>query len=57
MDGVEPEFSEASVENAVAWPGVEVQSEAPTAESATPQPEEDSGFWGNGGARDFDWGD
>ncbi|HZD86732.1 MAG TPA: hypothetical protein VE088_01850 [Gaiellaceae bacterium] len=56
MDAVQPEFDEPSVENTVVWTGVDVQSEAPTAESAA-TPQADSGFWGNGGARDFDWGD
>ncbi len=53
MGGVEPDFSEASLENA--WPGDE-PTESVTAESAVPVGE-DSAFWGNGGARDFDWGD
>ena len=59
MDGVEqPEINDESVENAVAWPGVESASEAPTAESAAPASAQDeSAFWGSGGARDFDWGD
>ena len=57
MDGVQqPEINDESVENAVAWPGVESASEAPTAESAAPARDE-SAFWGSGGARDFDWGD
>jgi hypothetical protein len=60
MDGVEPDFSEASLENAVAWPGEEPLEEvtAETREAAVPVPAiEESAFWGTGGARDFDWGD
>lgn len=60
MDGVQPEFTDESIENALAWPAAESQSEAPTAESATPAVHEESSesaFWGSGGARDFDWGD
>jgi hypothetical protein len=53
MGGVEPDFSEASLENA--WPADEPEEPA-TAESAVAAVEE-STFWGNGGARDFDWGD
>jgi hypothetical protein len=57
MDGVvQPEFTEESIENALAWPGAEAASEAPTAESAVPVQDE-SAFWGSNGARDFDWGD
>jgi hypothetical protein len=52
MDGVEPDFSEASLENVLAWP----VEEAPTAETVVPVAEE-SGFWTTGGAREFDWGD
>ncbi|HUJ54777.1 MAG TPA: hypothetical protein VLW49_02185 [Gaiellaceae bacterium] len=55
MDGVEPDFSDASLENAAVWPGAD-QAEAPTAETVA-APQEDSGFWGSGEARDFDWGD
>ena len=56
MDGVEPDFSDASLENV--WPGEESLEEvtAETHEAAVPAIEE-SAFWGNGGARDFDWGD
>jgi hypothetical protein len=56
MDGVEPDFSDASLENV--WPGEESLEEvtAETREAAVPAIEE-SAFWGNGGARDFDWGD
>ncbi len=55
MDGVEPDFSDASLENVLAWPTGE---EEKTVESAVPSavPEE-SGFWTGAGARDFDWGD
>ena len=58
MDGVEPDFSEASLEDVGVWPGEE-QVEELTAETreAVPVAAEESGFWGNGGARDFDWGD
>jgi len=52
MDGVEPDFSDASLENVLAWPGDEEQ----TAEKVAPVPDE-SGFWTGAGARDFDWGD
>ena len=61
MDGVEPDFSDASLEDVGVWPGDEALEEATTAETqetATAVPAiEESGFWGNGGARDFDWGD
>ena len=53
MDGVEPDFSDASLENALAWPAAD---EEKTAEKATPVAEE-SGFWTGAGARDFDWGE
>ncbi|HET7568112.1 MAG TPA: hypothetical protein VFJ91_08990 [Gaiellaceae bacterium] len=53
MDGVEPDFSDASLENALSWPAAE---EEQTAEKAVPVAEE-SGFWSGAGARDFDWGD
>jgi hypothetical protein len=60
MDGVEPDFSEASLENVAAWPGDEPEPldevTAETREVAVPAIEE-SAFWGTGGARDFDWGD
>ena len=53
MDGVEPDFSEASLENALAWP-----VEEKTAENlATTPVAEESGFWSEAGPRDFDWGD
>jgi hypothetical protein len=54
MDGVEPDFSEASLEDVGVWPGGE-PAEAATVENTAVA--EESGFWGNGGARDFDWGD
>jgi len=60
MDGVEPDFSDASLEDVGVWPGHEPIEEvtAETTEAAAPAPAiEDSAFWGNGGARDFDWGD
>ena len=40
------------------WPGEEPLEEvtAETSEATAPAIEE-SAFWGNGGARDFDWGD
>ena len=58
MDGVEPDFSDASLENVGVWPGGESVEDvtAETREAAVPAMEE-SAFWGNGGARDFDWGD
>jgi len=57
MDGVEPDFSDASLEDVGVWPGEPVEEvTAETTEAAAPVAE-DSGFWGNGGARDFDWGD
>src|ERR1700745_1056760 len=58
MDGVEPDFSEASLEDVGVWPGEESLEEvtAETREATVPAIEE-SAFWGNGGARDFDWGD
>lgn len=52
MDGVEPDFSEASLETVLAWPAEEEQ----TAETVVPVAEE-SGFWTTGAAREFDWGD
>ena len=60
MDGVEPDFSDASLEEVGVWPGDEGIEEitAETRETATAVPAiEESAFWGNGGARDFDWGD
>jgi hypothetical protein len=59
MDGVEPDFSDASLENVGVWPGEPAEElTAETREAAAPAPVgEDSAFWGNGGARDFDWGD
>ena len=58
MDGVEPDFSDASLENVGVWPGEDSIEEvtAETHEATVPAIEE-SAFWGNGGARDFDWGD
>ena len=55
MDGVEPDFSEASLEAIGTWlspPSGETTAE--TREQGAPDAE--SAFWG-GGARDFDWGD
>jgi hypothetical protein len=63
MDGVEPDFaeasfSEASVETVLAWPGEESAVAASAVESPAPSAElEDSGFWRADRARDFDWGD
>jgi hypothetical protein len=61
MDGVEPDFSDASLEDVGVWPGDDEPLEevtAETRETATTVPAiEESSFWGNGGARDFDWGD
>jgi hypothetical protein len=58
MDGVEPDFSDTSFENVLAWPGHDAVEEvrAETREAVVPAIEE-SAFWGTGGARDFDWGD
>ena len=58
MDGVEPDFSDTSLEDVGVWPGEEPLEEvtAETREATVPAIEE-SAFWGNGGARDFDWGD
>jgi hypothetical protein len=62
MDGVEPDFSDASLEDVGVWPGGEQFEEvtAETREAAVPAvvpAVEESAFWGTGGARDFDWGD
>jgi hypothetical protein len=55
MDGMEPDFSDASLENVLAWPTAEEEN---TVERAAPSPPpEESGFWTGAGARDFDWGD
>jgi hypothetical protein len=66
MDGVEPDFSDASLEDVGVWPGEQMGEpqaaqpapvlEEATAENAAPVAEE-SGFWGTGNAREFDWGD
>jgi hypothetical protein len=58
MDGVDPDFSDESLEDVRAWPGEPALEEvtAETSEATVPSIE-DSAFWGNGGARDFDWGD
>src|SRR5215510_16562231 len=54
MDGVDPDFSDESLENVGVWPGEESLEEvtAETREATVPAIEE-SAFWGNGGARDF----
>ena len=59
MDGLEPDFSDASLEDVGVWPGEEPVEEltAETREATVPVAAEESAFWGNGGARDFDWGD
>jgi hypothetical protein len=62
MDGVDPDFSDESLEDVGVWPGHEPVVEevtAETREAAAPAVSavEESAFWGNGGARDFDWGD
>jgi len=58
MDGVEPDFSDASLEDVGVWPGEEPLEEVTTeTREATVPATEESAFWGNGGARDFDWGD
>ena len=54
MDGVEPDFSDNSLENALAWPGEE---ESTRENAVAVAAEESGGFWGGAGARDFDWGD
>ena len=57
MDGVDPDFSDASLEDVGVWPGEPVEEvTAERTEAAVPAVEE-SAFWGHGGARDFDWGD
>ena len=69
MDGVDPDFSDETLEDvglglqppstpvaeATEQP-TQAQVEDATAENAAPEVEE-SGFWNNSGARDFDWGD
>jgi hypothetical protein len=59
MDGVEPDFSDTSLEDVGVWPGEDSIEEVTTEtrEAATVPAGEESAFWGNGGARDFDWGD
>jgi hypothetical protein len=65
MDGVEPDFSDASLEDVGVWPSPQqneasaapVVVEEATAENVSPPVAEESGFWGNGNAREFDWGD
>jgi hypothetical protein len=63
MDGVEPDFAEASVETVLAWPGESGAGESRPVEvniaeeQAPPADVEDSGFWRADRARDFDWGD
>jgi hypothetical protein len=59
MDGVEPDFSDASLEDVRVWPGEEPFEEvtAETRETTVVPVLEESAFWGNGGARDFDWGE
>ena len=53
------DFSDASLDDVGVWPGEESIEEvtAETREAATVPALEESAFWGNGGARDFDWGD
>ncbi|HKC77912.1 MAG TPA: hypothetical protein VKB70_05970 [Gaiellaceae bacterium] len=59
MDGVDPDFSDASLENVGVWPGDGPVEEvtAETREATVVPAIEESAFWGTGGARDFDWGD
>jgi hypothetical protein len=57
MDGVEPDFSDASLEDVGVWPGDDRVVDEPTAENTAVAVPEESGFWGNGNAREFDWGD
>ena len=54
MDGAEPDFSEASLENV--WSPAEPSQELVAVENSVSVSEE-SAFWGGGSARDFDWGD
>jgi hypothetical protein len=56
MDGEESAFADASLENAVPWPGEETQTAANVV-AASAEPAEESGFWKVDRARDFDWGD
>jgi hypothetical protein len=58
MDGVDPDFSDASLEDVGVWPGEEPLEEVTTeTREATVPAIEESAFWGHDGARDFDWGD
>jgi hypothetical protein len=58
LDGVEPDFSDASLENALAWPVPAGAADEQTAENVAQDVPEESGFWSTGtGVRDFDWGD
>jgi hypothetical protein len=57
MDGVQPDFSDASLEDVGTWPGAGSVEETTAETREGGAPSEDSGFWGTGGARDFDWGE
>ena len=67
MDGIEPDFSDASLEDVGVWPGEQlaqapaapVVEETPTSENFVQSPVEpdETSFWGNGEAREFDWGE
>jgi hypothetical protein len=57
MDGVEPDFSETSMETVLAWPGEDAADQVTAEQAAPAENVEDSGFWSTDRARDFDWGD
>jgi hypothetical protein len=57
MDGVEPDFSETSMETVLAWPGEDAVEQVTAEQAAPAENVEDSGFWSTDRARDFDWGD
>ena len=57
MDGVEPDFSDASLEEASGRARSRSRKSPPRPARPRCPAIEESAFWGNGGARDFDWGD
>ena len=57
MDGVEPDFSETSLETVLAWPGEDAADQVTAEQAAPAENVEDSGFWSTDRTRDFDWGD
>ena len=59
MDGVEPDFSddEPRGRRRLARRGAARRGNGRDARGRPCPPIEESAFWGNGGARDFDWGD